>query len=311
MFNIEHLVMWFFYILVIIGLYTVFDNEILYWLKRGIHIIKKNELSKKSKVIEHLEKIFEVTNHNTKRSIRIFIYITSGIFILFFVLLENQGYGIIGVLISGLLAILPYLYIRSKLATVRISGSFEAALLITEMVNQYKINSYNIFATIDACIPKLDDAPISQKALFNLSMKLKTYNREEDELKNMLDQFVFTTRTTWAMMLSNNIYNAVVEKVNVLNGFEDLLRELKKVNKRLEKDKRENLEGATMVKLVGPAMFLIFAWVIKSGMDYSWKKIIAYEFLTPTGLMIFIIIVASSFINAILINILGKPKYDF
>ena len=299
------------YALVLLGIIIIFSDEIHYYIKKASTLRKKLPGTEKPMIIHHLEKIMNIVyqGQNAKRNVTIFIAISLSIYILFLYFLLYQGFGIRSVLVSAALALMPYGYLRSKLATTRIAGSYEGEKLIAELVNQYKMNSRNIIAALDDCVLNLEDEPISKRALFRLSMRVKTYQAEE-ELRAILDDFIYAFHTEWSKMLADNFYSAIEEKIDVLTGLEGILSECKQINENLEKGKRNNIEAFVMIKYLGPFFFVVFLWMAHSMMDYSWQEIFEYEFQRSDGLMIFIMSIGAIFINLVAVNLLSRQKYD-
>lgn len=301
------------YGLILFGIFIIFEDELLYYLKKLISTKDKlfKKKTKKAVVIHHLEKVLSIVyeSQNVQRNARIFVAISMIIFVLFLYFLLQQGFNIKAIVIAVAMALMPYGYLRSKLATVRITGSYEGELVITEIVNHYKMNSRNIMATLDACIISFDNVPVSKRALFRLSMRVKSYQSEE-ELRDMLGDFIYAFNTEWSKMLADNFYSAIEEKIDVLSGFEDIQSECLKINENLEKGKRINAEAFAMIKYLGPIFFFIFLWMARSMMDYSWQTILQYEFQRKDGLLIFILAMGSIFINLVAINLLSRQKYD-
>ena len=299
------------YALILVGIVIIFSDEILYYIRKISTLKNKLPKTEKPTIVHHLEKIMNIVyqGRNVNRNVKVFIAISMAIYILFLYFLLRQGFGIRSIFISAALALMPYGYLRSKLATTRIAGSYEGEIFIAEIVDRYKMNSRNIIATLDACVLNLENAPISKRALFRLSMRVKTYQTEE-ELRAILDDFIYTFNTEWAKMLADNFHNAIEEKVDVLTGLEDILSECKKINENLEKGKRSNVEAFVMIKYLGPFFFFVFLWMAHSMMDYSWQTIFEYEFQRPDGLMIFILSIGAIFINLVAVNLLSRQKYD-
>lgn len=301
------------YALIILAVFYIFMDSIIYLFKEMCWHIKTTTRKKKnSRIYEHLVQVFSLVSKgdNVQKNVNRFLLISFSIFVLFSFLLLKQHYGVFAIFASAAFAFLPYVYLRSKLSTVRLTGSHEGAAVIAEFVNQYKYNSRNVIAAIDGCVVALTKSePIAKKAFYRMSMRLKTA-KDSEEVQRILNDFVFATNTEWAKTLAQNIYNAVEEKVDILDGIEDLLRECKKINENIEKAKRANLEAMAMIKFAGPGFFLMFAYMAKSSSNLPWNTVINYEFNTPTGLLLFIVTVAIMFFNAIVVNLITKQKYD-
>lgn len=301
------------YALLLFAVFYIFRDSIIYLFREIRWYIKtKTAMKKSSKFYGHLVQVISLITKgdNIRKNVNVFLLITFSIFIVFSVLLLRQHYGIAGIITSAALACLPYAYIRSKLATVRLSGSYEGEAVIAEFVNQYKFKGKNIIAAIDGCTLALTKKePVAKKAFYKMSMRIKTAKNSE-ELRRILDDFVYATNTEWAKTLAQNIFNAVEEKADILDGIENLLLECKKINENIELAKRTNLEAMAMIKFAGPVFFIGFAYMAKTSGDLSWGTLMEYEFNTPTGLLLFIITLAVMFLNIIVGNLITKQKYD-
>lgn len=294
------------------GVYLIFFDWINYYPRLAIKELRRKHVHKESALLLHLEKIFSVISRkgNAKRDMNLFILSSLALFLVFFLLLMKQGFSINKIGISAVIGLMPYCYIRTKLLTLRISGSFEGQILISEIVNQYKMNHFNIIEALDKSVSHLEKAPLSAKALLRMSLRLKTYQTEK-ELRTIIDDFVYALDTEWAKMLANNIYIAMVDKVTVTSGLEDLLRECKTINKALEEGKRMNNESFLMAKYLGPVMYVGLMWLAKDALEYDLGMIIKYQLFTSAGLMLFIVLTAITFINFIVISVLSRQKFDF
>ncbi|WP_312648902.1 hypothetical protein [Aminipila sp.] len=178
------------------------------------------------------------------------------------------------------------------------------------MINQYKISDKNIYETIDKCILALSDSTLSKKALFQLKLKLNSYVGD-DELREALKDFTANWDTIWATMLSDNIYNAVKEDVDILQGLENIMEQGKEITNFIEADKKEGMETEVMVKILCPLFSVLMLFMAKNMVGYSWNTILKYEFVEPAGLFIFTLLVFLAAVNLMVFPVLGKQKYDF
>src|SRR5690606_2895513 len=143
-----------------------------------------------------------------------------------------------------------YLYLRIKLYSIRISGSHEGSIVVRELVNQYRINYNNIIEAIER-VAKIKTAPVSQKAFYLLSIKIKECKTKE-EIIHELETLTFIINTQWMKMLANNIYMAIEFGTNITSGLEDILFELKE-NKNIEEKKNQlNIESLSILNVLSP-----------------------------------------------------------
>lgn len=265
---------------------------------------------KENRLQIHLKRIFQ-TLYGEKAVGKMYLFLM--ITILLFTFCGIFGYqimGMTGIAFSLIIALMPYLYLRSKLAIMRLDASYEGETLISELLNQYKINRKNIIEAIDATVVALTvDEPISKRALLQMSIRLKTY-QTDDELREILDDFIYVIHTEWSKMLCNNIYNACAEKADITSGLNDLMLNCKKINSWLERSKKSNMESMAMIKFLGPVTFAIFLYLLYSMMEYSISEIAFYQLQTETGLMIFFALMIVFSVNVIVINLLRRQKFD-
>ena len=300
------------YALLVIGIYLIFSDSINYLFKDILVKFRKlNALTNNGRFKIHIEKIFIVISKENmeKRDVNIFYISTILIFLITFYYLVKSLDGV-GVILSITLSLLPYAYIRTKLILLQRSGSFEGEALLREIFTQYKTNERNIITTIDETVQHLssEEHPVTKRALFRVSLKIKSIKGEE-ELKEVLALFNYCLNTKWSKTLSENFYSAIWEKVDVYTGLNDLYASCKRINRHLEKNKRENMESMGMVKYLGPFFMIFFAYLAASVL--SIKQIILYQFTYSTGILLFCLIAISIIFGGIFINLLSKQKYDW
>ncbi|WP_206457887.1 hypothetical protein [Anaerovorax sp. IOR16] len=300
-----------FCLIILIGIFLIYQSSILYNLRLIIWPIQAKFSGTHNVVRSHLIRIFQVITNgkHVNEKVTAFIWGVLTIFVLMSYLFI-RGFGINGIIIAGLIAAIPYGYIRTKLYVIQVNASFEGEMLIDELLNQYKICDHNIYAALDACVKELKPDTLSKRATLQLAIRIKTFEKE-GELREALKDFIANWNTIWARMIADNIYNAVWEQVDVLHGLENILDECKGISKKIEKDKREGLVSDVVVKVLCPLFFCILIWMAKSMVSYSWQTMLQYEFVEKKGLMIFSMIVLLSGFNVIIFPVLGKRKYDF
>ncbi|GAI13690.1 unnamed protein product, partial [marine sediment metagenome] len=65
---------------------------------------------------------------------------------------------------SSLIGFLPYIYLRFRLKSLQLQGSYEAENLLSELTNMYKISDFNMISAIDKTIGTIKNSPLSKKA---------------------------------------------------------------------------------------------------------------------------------------------------
>ncbi|MGD9679234.1 MAG: hypothetical protein AB7V16_12910, partial [Vulcanibacillus sp.] len=187
-------------------------------------------------------------------------------------------------------------------------GSHEGIFLITELLNQYKINYHNMIEAIDKTICYLENAPYTKNLLFKMSIRLKESTNKE--LEDIINDFVYALNTNWAIMLSNAIYLSIENGTNVTTALQDIIDDLKMVKKSFEENKRINIEGFSILKYLSPGLFILTIYFAIEYMDFTLDKYIHYQFNTSTGLKYFTIICVLSFLNVAISVYFKKKKFD-
>lgn len=304
--NSGEILMLLFYISLVSGILILFSGSFqqLRMNKKESALMKKAE--------DHVDRILTVITDNEDRrlSAEVFLFISVLIFVFVTVTLIRYDFGL-NSLISGLIfALMPYGYIRMRLINIRLRSSHEGEILISELLNQYKINFRNMIEAVDQSISCLDRAPLSKTLLYRAARRLKTYKNPE-ELREILDDFVYGINTDWSKILANNIYAAIAGQADVTAGLEDLLSDCRDITQLLESDKRNNLESGVIVKFLGPAMYFGLMWTSYRYMGFSVSGIATYQLASKEGLGMLIIIIISAFVSVAFITILANRKYEF
>ena len=255
--------------------------------------------------------IMMVTSRKTKDVVFYFLFFSVFLFIITFAVFAGLfGISIFFVLLSVLIGLLPYIYLRFRLKSIQLEGSYEAENLIAELTNMYKISDYNMLSAIDKTIENIKGSPLSKKALFILSLKIKDY-KSRYELESAVDFFVSMFGTEWATLLGMSIFESIENGTNVSVSLDDILSNLKQIKNSIEKDKRANYEAFTMVKFVIPVVYVLSVFTCIKYFGFTLSKFFYYQFYSALGLKFFIAIILLSIISFWSMYILSKPKFDF
>jgi hypothetical protein len=239
-----------------------------------------------------------------------FLLSTGAVSALGFVLSLLAGAGpALSVGVALFFAAASYLLLRSKLASSRITGSYEGQTILVEVLDEYKMHHFNMRYAIENSIRRLDAAPMGRDRLFKLSVSLRTA-KSNDEIKEALDAFAFSVGTEWSKMLASNIYYAVADGTIVTAGLEDLLLECEYTKETLEKQKRLNNEAGSMVKFLAPVTYLALIGSMPYYFEISIFEVLSLQFLTPAGLLLMIGTVALCVAGIVVINLTNRPKFD-
>lgn len=296
-------------------------SSIIKPIKRKKFNVKGNK-REKGKIEKHIEiLIATVLNNKSNIAVTSFYVVSAILGILTFLLLYTAKMNFLKIyqvnlskstiLLGCLFSMsIPYVILRAKLHTIRIESSYEGVAAITEIINQYKISNLNMKEAIEKASSRLKKQLYTQKALFRMATELSTYKTSE-ELKHIIDEFIFSIDTQWAVMLGNNIFLAIDEEDDVRESLDDILVDLKKLNILNEKNKQMNNEAFLIVKFVAPFSYLVTLYLLFNNFGFSWKKFVDYQLLYPMGLKFFILCILTIVSNYVVYILVRKPKNDF
>lgn len=267
---------------------------------------------KKGKARRHLERLLAITvNNKTSYAFLSFLIVSGLLFVLTILFCLNTGQSwkmtVVAALAFGLM---PYAILQLRLYTIRLRSSYEGVPLVTELISQYKMNWFNMIEAIDRTVPYLKNEPYTRRALFRMALELKQY-RNNEELDEIVQEFVYSINTEWSRLLGNNIYLSIGHKDNVQIAMEDILDELKDLKNIMESDKRENAESFLMIKYLAPGLYLLGAWATIEYFGFTFGKFIDYQFKNPAGFKYFIVTMLFNVGNFILYFFIRRPKNDF
>lgn len=253
-----------------------------------------------------LKATFNIRNKDSAFYFEIGSIIFSGIIM---ILLNKVLPSNMAVLIGCLALPLPYVILRLMLEELRHKGSFEGDMLISEILNQYKLNYYKMEEALEKAADNLEDAPISQNILYKISSEIKL-RKNDAELRQILNEFDYRYKTNWSSILSNNIYFAIADGVVVTDALHDLIGSIAKARKILEHSKRENSEALNMLKYLAPATYILSIVAAVKFFNFTVEKFFSYQFQTETGVQFFIYFVIAYVASISLALFFQRRKMD-
>ena len=226
----------------------------------------------------------------------------------FFVLSSKTAAGIS--LIASLFALsAPFTLMLYRLQKLRIENSREGDILITELLDNYKMNYFNMQKAIDVTALTIREAPHSRKLLFNLSKGLNTASSDE-EIRKLVQDFSFAIGTSWSGIMADNMYFALTSGIRVTEAMESLIKTVEKARKVEEFVRRENNEGKIMLKYMAPCCYCL---TVLAGVKYfglSFDRFIQYQFMSETGLTWFVIVILTYSTGIAVKAFLSRSKMD-
>ena len=206
-------------------------------------------------------------------------------------------------------SIMPYIIVRTRLQNFRVDISREGEVLLTELLNNYRIYHYNMREAIEQTSISIEEAPHSKRMLLNLAKEL-TSSSSDEETSAAIEKFRYSIATSWGDMLAANIEFGHVEGIRVTEALKDLVDNIIKARKSLEQNKRENNESKIMLKVLFPMMCLLtYVGAIKF-FGFSTAKFMHYQFGTETGVGWAIGLVGVYIVSMLISSFVTRQKMD-
>ncbi len=311
--NLSDMVMMLSYFIFVFGVWLVFSTSIQSFIVRLSFLLrgyKHEEKSVEIAFVKHIETLLlTVFGENARRLAYTFLFISFLIGLVIWVVVSRQLGFMQGILLSMVFMGCPYLFLRVKLYTLRIESSYEGEFLISELINQYKLNHFNMVEAIEATVKCLKNSPRTQRLLFSMSIHLKSYKTKE-ELELILNEFSYAVDTQWSKMLINNFVLSIEEGFVVTSGLTDIQQELQRAKSAYEKSDRNTIEGFAIVKFLIPILYVFTIYLSIKYFNFTLEKFIQYQLFTETGQKLFAINAVLFIANFILMIVFKKRKFD-
>ncbi len=279
-------------------------------LKEDSYLEKKRD-SRQDPIWEHLRIMLKLTiGLGSDRAVNIFAIFT-GLLGAGMLLIMSGRMSSSMVLIATLaVMILPYGILVLRLNKLRITGSQEGEILLTELLDNYKINFFNMQKAIEVTALTIEDAHVSKELLFNLSKGINR-NGTEKGIRRYLREFQLSLNTSWGNILVHNMEFALISGIEVTEALSDLADTITKARKVTEYAKREGNEAKLILKYLFPAAYgLTLLGAIKY-FDLTWAEFFRYQFETEVGVTWFTISLILYAAGLLLKEFLSKSKLDF
>jgi len=303
------------YIILLTGAWLFLGRKVIHFIRqrsRGYRFSTKIKAKPDNKFTAHIRQLIRMTTGKSgSDSVFYFLFLSVCLFFISFTVTVGLfGISVFFILMSALIGFLPYIYLRFILKSLQLEGSYEAESLLGELTSMYKISDFNMSSAIDKTVETLKGSPLSKKALFILSLKIKDY-KDREELQSAVDFFVSMFGTEWAELLGMSIFEAIANGTNVSVSLDNILSNLKEIKSSIEKDKRANYEAFTMVKFIIPIVYILSVFTCVKYFGFTLGKFFYYQFNTGLGIKFFIAISVLSVVSFWSMYILSRPKFDF
>ncbi len=306
------------YVVIIFSIFIIFRNSIesnIRMMFRSSKRIRKNILYDYiRKVYISIDDVYDEKEIDKK--IFSFFVKTNLIFIVIFLVFFrymtiNNSFELAflySAIIAAIGALIPLVLLFRKLLLTQSDSSREATILVTTLLNQYKIYKFNMYAAIDATILNLDDTVIVKRYLMRLAMRIKEYRSEED-LKLILDDFVFTVNTKWIRLLADSMFFSITTNMDVRLSLNGIIKQIKAIDEMENTGKRMNNEGFIMAKYFAPILTVVMVYICINMMDMSLNDILQAQI--TGGLSFLFAITFLSVLSYLIEYFYTNKKFDF
>lgn len=259
--------------------------------------------------LDYFEKLLAVSFDND-RSRKIFLAFEFALFLASYALGYRNFGPLYSAIISITLMLMPVLFLAARLESSRAKASKEGISLVTELYRQYRINNLNIYEAIEKSVEAEGDYKLSSKKLYSLLIHLRA-SCGVIEIRDAIDNFVFSFGTSWARILGVCIRMSVETGTDISMGLSDIADQLKKAYNLEEKRKMMNSEATRMTLLLIPLMYIICMGASVFYLGLSPRKLIENQFLNPKAYFILLLIIFLFLVNFILLFVTGNSKLDY
>lgn len=307
------------YFMLVVGEILVFRNEFknLYYNLQMRDRAKRKDAEDASdgenlgyEFLDDLNKMIAVTlNVNNPNAAYVFVLVSMGLGALVFAVLSalfSSKLGVLGFLMG---VIAPYGILKVRLQNFRVDISREGEIMITELLNNYRINYYNMREAIEKTALTIQEAPHSKKMLLQLTRDLTNAATVEDT-KDAIEKFRYSLNTSWGDILATNITFGYVDGVKITNALVDLVDSIGRARKTMEQNNRENNESGILLKYLFPISYVLTYFGAIKFFGFTTEKFVYYQFKTESGMMWFMILVCVYIGSMAITSFLTKQKMD-
>lgn len=223
-------------------------------------------------------------------------------YVFFYFLTQN----ILTPFLPALVALMmPYFVARLLVWRAQITNSYDIVEVASLLANQYGMQDNNMLLAIDKTLDQLNKNTPLRRSLQWLYLRLQR-NTSDFEARDHILAFNRQTATTWSAILSDAIYAAIVEHLDVTITLRDLTKDLSDVEsimKDQHSDRADNMGVAILIDLTLPV-----------GWWYLYTRIsplaIYDQFHTSHGVKLLTYALGMMVFSTLLTFTMYKPKQD-
>ncbi|MGE6755944.1 hypothetical protein ACQKFO_21320 [Rossellomorea sp. NPDC071047] len=207
--------------------------------------------------------------------------------------------------IAILIALIPYLFLNLRLRMIRNKVSDEILSIVQGITQQYSANSYDIYHALVELQGDIQSKEL-RKVFFKLISELQV-SRNEEQLREVIEIFTYSSNTSWAKRLGSIILKAYLTNENVLNALLTLSRQIEETQEMLEEEKSNSMDSVANGFITVPIFIgSLFLGYYSSGAQ-SWFDL---QFGNTHTLLLLIASFIGVIFSVFISLVLRKPKND-
>ncbi|MDR1571632.1 MAG: hypothetical protein LBS32_03820 [Clostridiales Family XIII bacterium] len=205
---------------------------------------------------------------------------------------------------------MPLLIVKIRAESVRRRVSHEGESLVAAFLNQYRIEGFNVYETLEKLVSGGTGFHACKDCLFRLLLELRGAGSGE-RMRLATDAFARAIDANWSRMLAYNIWLSAEQGMNVSSGVEDILVQLREARALMEERKRLNAESVRIVIFLVPSLYIGSAFMSTRFLGMPLAQFMKNQLGTPEGFMLLALIVFLFFVNMMLVELATNQKLDF
>ncbi|MCA1064443.1 hypothetical protein QTG56_22780 (plasmid) [Rossellomorea sp. AcN35-11] len=208
-------------------------------------------------------------------------------------------------IIGGLMAIVPYVSLQVRLRKLRHLMGAEFLPMLQGLAQNYNANSFDIYHSL-VDTQKTVRSKELRKILLRLISDLQV-SRNEQEIRDTINIFVYTSGTSWAKRLGSIIMKAYLDDENVLSALLVLEKQIEDTEQMLEEEKSHSLDHVWNGFLTVPIFIGSLALGYFSSGTQSWFDL---QFGNQGTLVLFVVSVLGVVFSVLISMLIFRPKND-
>jgi len=267
---------------------------------------KSKHPSVHTKLYRHLELVLLSINQSEKPvNVFNFIFLSVTIFSVSFVLLMlSIDDLVLSLLISILLAALPYFFLMVKLTAVRSRTSLLFLQYFPIILQSYQSANRDIYFALSQSISQIKNREMQR--VFMKLMNAMQLQRSEEEFENSVRVFIYSIHSTFSKRFGKLVIRAHLDKSDISESFAQLDADIRKRKADMQSEKTKNFDTVNLgfLPIVTIPFAFYFAHSLSGVLDF-W-----YFFKQKTNLTLFILTVVGGLLCVSVSFLLRKPKAD-